>query len=114
MSAIHHRMADVIRSANERQGGISLGELAEECANTGERVALTWWEQRLGEMREHGYAVAEDRGLLYLVASASERDSGVAAAADPAASAGLGGPAVSLSGERLFGCDVPAAYREGA
>lgn len=54
-------------------------------------------------------------GVYLLVASASERGSGAAAAADPAASAGLGGPAVSLSGDsRLFGGDVPSAYRDVA
>lgn len=71
MSAIHDRIAGVLRDAEEA-GGLSLGELAEECSSgLEERVALAWWEQRVGEMRAHGYTVAEDRGVLYLVA---ERD----------------------------------------
>lgn len=65
MSAIHDRIAGVLRDSD----GLDLAEIQERCGEgLGERVSIGWWHDRIGEMREHGYTVAEDRGVFILVA----------------------------------------------
>jgi hypothetical protein len=65
VSAIHDRIAGVLRESD----GLDLGEIIELCGDgLGERVTPKWWEDRVHEMAQHGYTIAEDRGVFILVA----------------------------------------------
>lgn len=65
MSAIHDRIAGELRESD----GLDLGEIIEGCGDgLGERVTPKWWEDRIGEMVQHGYTVGEQAGVYFLVA----------------------------------------------
>lgn len=66
MSAIHDRIAGVLRDSED---GLELAEIIDLAGDgLGERVTPKWWEDRIAEMSQFGYTVAEDRGVYILVA----------------------------------------------
>lgn len=110
MSAIHMEIEMALREAKiSPEKGLTVAQIRERCGNSQEqRLPLSWWESRVRELR---VAVGEDRGVYEIAGGAERGSSGETGGAAPAP---LGEAAVSLSADRLFGCEVPSMYREVA